>query len=149
VAAVAFSYNAWLARYPEFGGRVDSTTAQDLFNQVCETYIDNTDSARITDETRRRSLIWMLVAHLAELSAIGPNGERTSARMVGQMTGVSEGSVSISMGAMSTDTAGWWYQQTRYGAQYWNATARERLGRYTPGPVRLPRPANAYTGWPV
>ncbi|HBW3346587.1 DUF4054 domain-containing protein [Klebsiella pneumoniae] len=126
---VVFSIDRFRARYGEF-----STTSDDLlteyFNEAT-IYLDNTEKSRVKNVEQRAVLLNMLTAHIAKLST-GSDGESAS-DLVGRISSATQGSVSVSadMGATSANAA--WYLQTKYGAQYWEATASFRTMQYIPG----------------
>jgi hypothetical protein len=55
--------------------------------------------------------------------------------MIGRVGSASEGSVSISMSYPEVAGAEFW-SLSKYGIQFWQATAPYRLGRYYPAPRR-------------
>jgi hypothetical protein len=86
-------------------------------------------------------LLNMLTAHIAMMNSgitasSVPNGG--SSQLVGRISDATQGSVSVSADMGTAGPAGGsapWYQQTKYGAAYWQATAGYRLGgRYKRGP---------------
>ena len=92
-------------------------------------YCDNTDASRVINVTQRQSLLWMLTAHIAVLSGAIDCG--SSVRPVGRVSSAEEGSVSSELDYMGmTPGSGPWYNQTQYGASYWQATVNYRGFRY-------------------
>jgi len=129
---VAFDYNAWSQRYPEFSG-VDQDLATMYFNEAA-IYHANDGSGPIQNATTQLLLLGMLTAHIAKMSnaaAGGPTG------LVGRITSVTEGSVSVSAENNFPPGSVQWYQQTAYGANYWNATRSYRTMRYRASPGRF------------
>ncbi|RVT95246.1 DUF4054 domain-containing protein [Rhodovarius crocodyli] len=137
---VTFDYAAWVARYPEFS-TVTQPQADGFFAEAC-LYLDNTASSIVCDLGQRATLLNMLTAHLAALYA-GVGGQPASP-LVGRVTNATQGSVSVGVDAGPVTASQAWFVQTKYGAAYWQATARYRTMRYVPGPV-TPIPF----GWPV
>ena len=90
---------------------------QALFKSAC-LLLNNTLNSIVTDLEERKLLLYLLVCHLYQLAERG--GE-----MVGQMTGASQGKVSISITGIANAN---WYQQTQCGALFWQATAKYRRG---------------------
>jgi hypothetical protein len=130
---VVFNYTNWVTRYPEFAAVVDSTKAADLFTQA-GLYLSNADGSPVQDIPTRTLLLYMVVAHLAQLnfgSALVANNP-----IVGRMDSAQEGTVNLT--TKYPDQAGLaaWYSQTKYGAEFWAATARYRVAVYRPGPRR-------------
>lgn len=125
---VAFDPVAFKQRYPEFSG-VDSTLLGTLFAEA-GLYCNNTDLSIVTDLPTRTTLLWMLTAHIAALN-IGVNGNPPP-DLVGRITSAKQGSVGVTaeMGPASGTAA--WFNQTKYGAAYWQASASYRLMRFLP-----------------
>lgn len=129
MAAVAFNYVTWAARYPELADLVAEPLAAAYFAEA-GLYCNNSPTAFVTDEAVRSVLLNMLVAHIAAIAiARAPGG----GGLVGRISSVTEGSVSVSAEYNTPGTAAW-YSQTAYGASYWQATAPYRTMRYFPGP---------------
>lgn len=128
--AAVFDYAAWIARYPEFDGKVSSELGNALFNEA-GIYLDNTDGSIIADPARRLIYLNMIVAHLAALSgALEVGGKPTG--IVGRITEATEGSVSVKAAAFAPGSSDWW-GITTYGLTFWQATKRFRSFRYVPG----------------
>lgn len=127
--AVVFDTGRFLARFPEFDNVADEQL-QALFNEAT-LYLDNTDASLVTNVAAREALFMLLVAHLAQLNF----GSKTSPAtpLVGRVTSVSEGSVSISGDAPALPGTATWYGLTKYGISYWQATAPWRTMHYRPG----------------
>ena len=127
--AVVFDTGRFLARFPEFENVADEQL-QALFNEAT-LYLDNTDASLVTNVAAREALFMLLVAHLAQLNF----GSKTSPAtpLVGRVTSVSEGSVSISGDAPALPGTATWYGLTKYGISYWQATAPWRTMQYRAG----------------
>ena len=134
MAIVAFDLVGFRARYPEFSTVVDPTLT--AYFSEATLYLNNTDTSIVTDVAIRSTLLNMLTAHIAALNS-GVNGQAPSG-IVGRVSQASEGSVSVSfdMGPQSGTSA--WFLQTRYGANYWQATSAYRTFRYVSG-MSLPQ----------
>lgn len=127
MAVVTFSPTGFKIRYPEFSSLANAQLSA-CFDDA-SLYCDNTDASRVTNVTQRQSLLWMLTAHIAALSGLIDCGD--GVRPVGRVSSAEEGSVSSELDYMSlTPGSGPWYQQTQYGAAYWQATAQYRGFRY-------------------
>lgn len=135
--AVTFNYNAWIARYPEFGPSgsqpVDSTLAQLYFDEA-GLYLENVNVSVISSIAQQSQLMNMLTAHIAALNA-AQSGGGGSSPLVGRVSSATEGSVSVSSENDYPPGTPQWYQQTKYGAAYWAATIQYRTMHYIPGPV--------------
>lgn len=128
MAVVAFDPSGFLLRYPEFDG-VSIARLGSFFNEA-GLYCNNTDASKIMDLTQRKYLLWMVMAHIAYLSgAICADGVSP----VGRISSGTEGSVSSELDYMeATPGSGPWFQQTQYGAAFWQATVCFRGFRYRP-----------------
>ena len=125
---VVFDYTAWTARYPEFA-TVASATAQLYFNEAT-LYLDNSTASIVQDGSpggQRATLLNMLTAHIAALA---------SAQMVGRIASATQGSVTVATDYGAQPGTAAWFNQTKYGAQYWSAVAMFRTMQYAcnPGP---------------
>jgi hypothetical protein len=149
VASVTFDYSAWAARFPALAATVNGSqaTATAIFNDAALTVLDNSDSSPIQDLNARAALFNLLVAHMVVLENRNADG---GAGMVGNVQSAGEGSVNVSMASYPVGS-GKWYEQTQYGAQYWNAVQPYLRAAYTSGPrpyVGVPRVAGGYgSGW--
>lgn len=130
--AVTFDPVAFKARYPEFAAVADATL-QGCFDEA-GVYLSNSDKP-VANEARRLVLFNMLTAHIAYLGGVlSADG---MPRPVGRVSQASEGSVSAAFeGVPPTPGSGAWFQQTQYGAAFWQATSSLRGMRYIPCPTR-------------
>jgi len=134
MAVAVFNLALFQARYPEFNA-VSPTRLAALFSEA-GLYLSNTDSSPVCDVTRRGLLLNMLVAHISYLAGdLSADGQ---ARPVGRVSQAAEGSVSASFeGVPATPGTGAWYQQSQYGAAFWQATSSLRGMRYIASPTRV------------
>lgn len=125
-AIASFDPDYWSKRYPEFAGIVD-TTAPAYFAEA-GLYLNNTGAGPVQDAITQKVLMHQLTAHLAEL--FDATSARGSQALVGRITDASQGTVRVhtDMGAAPGTAA--WFQQTKYGAAFWQATSRFRSFRY-------------------
>ena len=129
--AVVFDAAAFKARYPEFA------SVGDLLLQACfgeaGLYLSNTDNSPVQNVTRRAVLLNMLTAHIAALcGALSSDGQP---RPVGRVSSATEGSVSAAFEGPPPGSAQW-FQQSQYGAAFWQATSGLRGFRYLAQPTR-------------
>lgn len=129
---VSFVATDFIARYPEFAA-LNSATPGALpacFGEAT-LYLNNTTASRVVNIEQRTPLLYMITAHIAALY-YGVNGQPAN-QTVGRVSSAHEGSVSVSldMGGVTFNAA--WFMQTKYGASYWQATARYRTMRVVPG----------------
>jgi hypothetical protein len=139
MTVVVFNQTAFLARYPEFGS-VDPTAIGLCFDEAC-LYCNNTDSSRVTDINMRASLLNMATAHIVALN-FGTTGSTNNPAapptpLVGRQSSVSEGGVHVSVDMMSKSEAASWWNQTKYGAAFWRASASYRTMLYVPGSANV------------
>ena len=133
--AVPFVFTDWLALFPEFAGRVMAAQADGLYFPIACQAIPNSDTGPVPDPVVRTTLLYLTVAHVAQIYApITPGGEVTA--LAGRISSAGEGSVSVSadVGPV-TDSSAWWVQ-TPYGLTVWKLLAPTRLHCYTPPPPR-------------
>ena len=128
MSVAVFDYDLWSARYPELAAKVSPSLAATYFVEA-GLYLDNTDCSPVPDASVRLILLNMIVAHIAALNAASGD---PSSPLVGRISNVTEGSVSIGTDAI-TDVPPYW-AQTRYGLQFWQATTALRTMHYVPGP---------------
>ena len=128
MAVVAFDSAAFKVRYPIFASVSDALLS--AFFEEAGLYLSNTDTSPVQNADRRELLLWMLVAHLALLNgAIAKN----VAAPVGRTSSAGEGSVNASFDYVSaTPGSGAWFNQTQYGASFWQSTSSLRSMRYIP-----------------
>lgn len=154
MAAVTYSYQDWIARFPEFS-QCSSQQGQAWFLRA-ETIFANDQSNpsyAAQGEAGFKTLFYMLVSHIAWLNAPrdgsgNPAASGTPAPpIVGRINSASEGSVSVGAdmgGADSGSPSQPWYMQTRYGAEFWAATAGQRVSVPVNNPLVMP-----LTGSPI
>jgi hypothetical protein len=128
-----WSQVTFLARYPEFTAACNANPSlyQSYFNEA-GFYLSNTPTSRVQDVNRRLLLLNMITAHIAFLAGqLNTDGQ---ARPVGRVSQASEGSVSATFDMNpQTPGSGPWFQQSQYGAAFWQATSRLRGAAYVPG----------------
>lgn len=129
MGVVVFDPFAFKVRYPEFNA-IPNPTLGAYFLEA-EQYLNNKPTSPVPCISRRVILLNMLVAHIAALGgALTPSGQ---AAPVGRVADATEGSVSVSLDYMpATAGSGAWFNQTQYGAAFWQATSSLRGFRYVP-----------------
>ena len=131
MAAVVFDPTAFKARYPEFAAVPDATLTACFMEAGL--YLSNADNSPVQNLTRRATLFNMLTAHVAYLGGLlSADG---MPRPVGRVSQASEGSVSAAFEGPPPGSAQW-FQQSQYGAAFWQATSNLRGMRYIPCPTR-------------
>lgn len=134
MAAVAFSYQVWAARYPELADRVAEPLAQAYFAEA-GLYCKNDSCSVITDEPTRLLILNMITAHIAALNATLSDGTPMTP-LVGRINSATQGSVTVQAQFDVPAGSAQWWAQTRYGASAWQAMAPYRTMRYVPGHPR-------------
>lgn len=125
MAAVVFDPTAFKARYPEFTA-VANATLTACFNEA-GLYLSNADNSPVQNITRRATLLNMLTAHIAFIG--GKLAADGMPRPVGRLSQAGEGSVSAAFEGPPPGSAQW-FQQSQYGAAFWQATSSLRGFRY-------------------
>jgi hypothetical protein len=130
---VEFSYDTWLAQFPEFAEDVNEAQALVFFN-TATLYHRNDGGGRVEDPTSQLLLLNMMTAHIAQLFRVA-NGHAVS-ELVGHIDSATQGSVTVAASLDVGDGPSQWLAQTKYGYAYWAATAPYRNFAYAPGPRR-------------
>ena len=90
MAVVVFDIDEFRALYPN----IVATDAQlRMFFSIAEGFLDNTDCSIVKDVAARKTMLYLLVAHLASLNQQAESGNA----VVGRVASATEGSVSISL----------------------------------------------------
>ncbi|GBQ07293.1 DUF4054 domain-containing protein [Saccharibacter floricola] len=139
---VEFSYTDWAAAFPDLAQSVKEPQARMLFRQAC-LFLNNTAFSMVKDVEERQDLLWLLMAHIAQLGLNASGSGRSGTQGgVGRIASASRGSVSVSFDGAGLPSKAGWFTQTQYGLTYWQATAQYRQMRMIPG---RPHPARI---WP-
>lgn len=135
--AVTFNVAAWKLRYPEFT-TVDNTLAQLYFDEAtlyCRNSLNPVPTIAALTQ-----LLNMLTAHIAALNSPTTAAGLNPATPPGRIGSATEGSVSVDFVNDYPPGSAQWFEQTKYGAAYWQASLPFRLFRYKPityGPASL------------
>lgn len=140
-AIATFDFATWVARYPEFADSVTPQAAQAYFDEAT-IYHRNDGRGPVSAIAVQRTLLNMLTAHIAKRYAASAAGA-PAPDLVGRVSNASEGSVSVQAEyADATPGTMAWFVQTKYGADYWQATTTYRTMHY-----RAPL-SRAFNSWP-
>jgi hypothetical protein len=146
--AVTFNPTTFKDAYPEFAA---CTTGQLTAWFTRASFLCGNEACNPVNAVTGmlESCLWLLTAHIGWLNAPrDANGNpaasgQPASPIVGRVNTASEGSVSVGAD-MGEATAGSpsqpWYMQTKYGAEYWAATAPVRTARYVAQPSLSPQP---------
>lgn len=131
----------FLAMFPEFTNAYNANPARyaAIFDYRAPRFLSNEPTSPVCDVQKRLGLLNMLVAHISYLSGdLSADGQ---ARPVGRVSDAAEGSVSASFDyAAASQNNGQWFNQSQYGAEFWQATSSLRGFRYSARPTMfLPR----------
>ena len=130
-AIATFNYDAWVARYSEFITIPEPLVG--LYFGEAGLYLNNAGCGPVQDTPTQTVLLYMITAHIAKLnSPKTASASDGSADLVGRVSSASEGSVSVSVEMDLPPGSAQWFAQTKYGAAYWQASARFRTMRYIP-----------------
>lgn len=130
MAIVTFDSTSFKTRYPEFAAVSDSRL-QACFDEA-GLYLANTDSSIVQNIPKRTLLLNMLTAHIAFIGgALSADGQT---RPVGRVSQAGEGSVNAAFEGPPPGSAQW-FQQSQYGAAYWQATSNLRGFKYISNPT--------------
>jgi len=141
---VTFNYMSWVTRFPEFAN-VGEPLATEYFLDACIMQRNDGGSAISNDATALR-LLNLLTAHIAWLNAPRDSSGNPAASggaaspIVGRVNSASEGSVSVGSENNYPPGSAQWFQQTKYGAEWYALTNQYRRMRYFPGPQRVFNP---------
>jgi len=130
---VAFDYDAWTARYPEFTS-VTEPVAELYFAEAC-VYHANDGSGPVNNSLVQTALLGMLTAHIAARYQ-----NQKANNPVGRISSATEGSVTVNLEYNIPAGTAQWYNTTQYGSDYWNATQVYRSFRYR-------APTSSRTAW--
>lgn len=145
MCVVTFNYATWSIRFPAIAANVSEDLANMYFVEA-EQFVDNTECSEICDCNQRAVLLNLVVAHIALCNGAGSAGQ---AGLVGRISNVTEGSVTIGTELKGFDgDAAAYFAQTPQGVQYWSMTAAFRTMHYIPGtPPYLGVPGYGGFGW--
>jgi hypothetical protein len=130
-AVATFDYDAWLALYPEFSNVTEDQA--DLSFDLATLFLRNDGTGPVCAVSAQLSLLNMLTAHIAFIG-YGDSKSGGATGLVGRISGATEGSVSVQTENQYPPGSAQWFQQTKYGAMFWQATAAFRTFRYRIGP---------------
>lgn len=135
---VIFDPTVFIVYYPEFAGIAGGLLTRNFNHATLQLY--NGCGSLVRDAQRREILLGMLTAHLTFIN----NGTNDGAGnvtppygVVGRIASATEGSVTVGVEFDAPPNASQaWLIQTKYGAEYWSATAKYRTMRYVPAPYQ-------------
>jgi len=142
---VVFSFSTFTGLFPEFSGLTQGQ-ATAYFTRATGSMIANSCSNPANNDGNLSYLIYLVTAHVAWLNCpkdtngqpTGPSGT-PSTDQVGRVSNATQGSVSVTLDWPGSDPTAQekYFAQTKYGAEYWAATAQYRTARYLARPTRV------------
>lgn len=136
--AVQFNYANWIAMFPEFTSPPGPSQAlvENQYVSIAETLLVNNGSGPVSTAQIQTTLLNTLVAHVAALffgvpTFSGGAWTFSNSPLVGRITNATQGSVSVGVDMPSNPSSAW-FNQTKYGALYWQMIAPYRTYRYIP-----------------
>lgn len=133
---VTFNYADWSIAFPQFA-TIQQAQIVNVVLPLAEIYNRNDGGGPVSTAATQTQLLNLMVAHVAQL-LFGVNGAAPSP-LVGRISNATEGSVSVAAEFPQNQNSAW-FNQTPFGAAWWQATAAYRTMRYIPGPRRVLNP---------
>lgn len=124
---VTFDYAAWLLLYPEFQN-VSEAQATACFD-MATLYCRNDGGGPVSSAAIQTQLLNMMTAHMAFLT-YGTVGSGGASPLVGRISNAAQGSVNVATENNYPPGTAQWFQQTKYGAAFYAATAQYRRMYY-------------------
>ncbi len=145
---VTFDFATWTGIFPEFSA-CSSAQGQSWFNRASFLCGNEACNPANRQPGMLADLLYLLTSHIAWLNAPRDAKGNPAATgqpappIVGRIDQASEGSVSVhaDMGDVNAGSPSQaWYMTTRYGTEYWAATAFVRQAVYVALPTIIPGP---------
>ena len=138
---VVFDSDKFLAQYPEmlatqsgqsgfvwFIEAAEKAVMLENWFRQAEILLNNTQCSVVKNLAERETLLFLLVRHFAELQHRAVQGG-----LVGRIASATEGSVSVSAEMPASSAGAAWYNQTPFGASFWQLTSKYRRFKYVSG----------------
>jgi hypothetical protein len=140
-----FVYANWITRYPEFTA-VSEPVAQGYFDLATIYWRNdgtspNNDPVPPATNSSQGMLLNLLTAHIAAMRSQSqgsqtPGGAQDANTPVGRISQATQGSVSVTTELNLEPGQAAWFSQTKYGMDFWQATAAWRTMRYKQGALQ-------------
>jgi hypothetical protein len=139
---VAFDSVYFQANYPELANVTGGVTYMQMQFNIASMYCDNTGGGPVPNTGGGNAsppnplylALHMLTAHLVKLNGTFPQtsgtGTTPPSPLVGRISNAAEGTVNVATENQYPPGSPQWFQQTPYGAQYWQMTLQYRTGFY-------------------
>ena len=132
-----FTYLLWSQIFPELALWTNAAQAQQYWTEATM-LLDNSPCSPVKNIDQRTMLLNLLTAHICALRQ--PLGGQPSSPLVGRISQATEGSVTVQTEMNFAPGSAQYFNQTKYGAQFWQMTLPFRSARYAPGPRRIFNP---------
>lgn len=131
--AVTITYASWIQFFPQFSVTVPQPIFDGFLWPTAQQFCRNDGFGAVNNIQAQTSLLQLMLAHLAQLffGSSGTAGSQPESPLVGRISDVTEGSVSLSA-EMEGTVNNAWFNQTKWGAAFWQLALPYRLGRYYP-----------------
>lgn len=118
---IAFNYDEFILAYTEFN-TLSEPVLQNYFD-VATGILSPVVGEVVCDANKLKNMLYLLTAHIGFLFNRG-------AGTVGALSSATEGSVSASFSQILQNINASWFNQTQYGALFWQLARPYMLGRY-------------------
>ena len=118
---IAFNYDEFILAYTEFN-TLTEPVLQNYFD-VATGILSPVVGEVVCDANKLKNMLYLLTAHIGFLFNRG-------AGTVGALSSATEGSVSASFSQIPQNINTSWFNQTQYGALFWQLARPYMLGRY-------------------
>jgi len=108
--------------------------------------LENSCCSVVSDAPTRQALLNLAVAHITALLN-GVNGQPPQS-IVGRVNAATEGSVSVNAEMLSQSESAAYWNQTPWGAQFWQSTLPFRTARYIPPCGAQGSGGDPWDAWP-
>lgn len=135
---VAFSYSNWALLFPQFSN-LNETQITTLILPIAEGYCRNDGGGPVSNAANQTNLLNLIVAHVAQLM-FGSTTDPLSS-LVGRVADAAQGSVRVAVD-MPTEPGAAWFNQTQWGAMFYQMSQAYRTFRY------VPRARRNFNPWP-
>ena len=150
-APYTFVYANFQSQYPELA-MVPEGAAQGYFN-LATSYWRNDGTSPNADDGTQQTYLLLLTAHIAAMRSQSqgdpvPGAPKGANTPVGRIASVGQGSVNVSTELNVLPGKAAWFSQTKYGLDFWQATAAYRTMKYRRGQLQPGGLGGRYgTGW--
>jgi hypothetical protein len=140
---VVFDFPTWIGIFPEFTP-LNPTLGNAYFIRATGGIVDNSPTSRLLQDGNLSYLVYLATSHIAWLNCPKDASGNPSASgapaspLVGHIGQAAEGSVNVTIDwplDASSDSMEKYLAQSKYGVEYWAATAQYRTAQYAAQPM--------------